>query len=371
MNLYWFWPYLRQEELVIAEGAVQPGDHLVVHTTNRVDEPVVAQVPGCVVEPTLIGVAPREEGSLRWAVSRATTYVQRARARSRAVREGGFDVAHMMYLNPFVDAVDLSRLGRRIPLVSTVHDVVPHQSRVPAAVEHRMLARQYRYGGTLIVSHGVMRRRLVEEFDVDPARIVVMSQDIPVMPPRPTPPPDRPPTVLFFGTFRPNKGIDVLLDAIAQLDDEARFLFAGRGAEEIERAVVEAARRDPRIELELGYANAARKNELHASADLIVLPYTSFASQSGVLYDAYSHGVPLVVTDVGVLGVTVREESTGWVVLPRDASALAAAISTALHDPKARAAASEAQRAIAATRTPTLTGARIREVYEQTIAAWR
>ncbi|MGZ6996223.1 MAG: hypothetical protein ACXVIM_13510, partial [Acidimicrobiia bacterium] len=96
MNLYWFWPYLRQEELVIAEGAVQPGDHLVVHTTNRVDEPVVAQVPGCVVEPTLIGVAPREEGSLRWAVSRATTYVQRARARSRAVREGGFDVAHMM-----------------------------------------------------------------------------------------------------------------------------------------------------------------------------------------------------------------------------------------------------------------------------------
>ena len=172
--------------------------------------------------------------------------------------DGKFDVAHLMYLNPFVDSVDLSRLGRKIPLVSTVHDVVPHRSRVPAAVEHRMLARQYRYGGSLIVSHDVMRRRLVEEFDVDPARIVVMSQDIPVMPPRPAPPAGRPPTVLFFGTFRPNKGIDVLLDAIAQLDDDARFLFAGRGAEEIERTVVEAARRDPRIELELGYASVAR-----------------------------------------------------------------------------------------------------------------
>lgn len=371
MNLYWYWPYLRQEELAIAAGAVRAGDRLVVHTTARVEEPVVAPIAGCVVRPTLPAVEERTEGSARWALSRAGTYTRRTRARSRAVRQGNFDVAHMMYLNPFVDSVDLSRLGRRIPLVSTVHDVVPHQSRVPASIEHRMLARQYRYGGTLITSHDLMRQRLVTEFDVDPARIVVMSQDIPVMPPRHERPAGERPTVLFFGTFRRNKGIDVLLEAIAALDDDARFVFAGRGADELERLVVEAAGRDPRIALELGYASAARKDELHAGADLIVLPYTSFASQSGVLYDAYSHAVPLVVSDVGVVGVTVREEETGWVVPPGDATELASALTTALRDAPGRERASAAQRAIAATRTPALTGARIRQVYEDTIAAWR
>jgi glycosyltransferase involved in cell wall biosynthesis len=234
-----------------------------------------------------------------------------------------------------------------------------------------MLARQYRYGGTLITSHEVMRQRLVTEFDVDPARIVVMSQDIPVMPPRPERAAGERPTVLFFGTFRRNKGIEVLLDAIAAIDDDARFMFAGRGSEELERLVVDAAGRDPRVSFELGYASAKRKDELHAGADLIVLPYTTFASQSGVLYDAYSHAVPLVVSDVGVLGVTVREEETGWVVPPGSADELAAAITKALRDGPGRAAASAAQRAIAATRTPELTGARIRQVYEDTIARWR
>lgn len=371
MNLYWYWPYLRQEELAIAAGAVQPGDRLVVDTTERVEEPVVSPIDGCVVRTNLAGVEPRRVGSTRWVVSRAGTYARRARARSQAIREGGFDVAHMMYLNPFVDSVDLARLGRRIPLVSTVHDLVPHASRVPKPIEHRMLARQYRHAGTLITSHEVMRQRLVQEFDVDPARIVVMSQDIPVMPPSPPRRPDQRPTALFFGTFRRNKGIEVLLDAIAQLDDDADFVFAGRGEPDLEQLVIEAATRDTRIIPELGYASAARKDELHAGADLIVLPYTSFASQSGVLYDAYSHAVPLVVADVGVLGVTVREEATGWVVPPADATALAAAITGALQDTSARTAASEAQRAIAKTRTPELTGARIRRVYEDTIASWR
>jgi hypothetical protein len=104
VNLYWFWPYLRQEELVIAHGAVQPGDRLVVHTTYRAEEPVVAPVAGCVVQPTLAGVNLQTRSRVGWALSRAGTYARRTEARRRAVRQGGFDVAHMMYLNPYVDS---------------------------------------------------------------------------------------------------------------------------------------------------------------------------------------------------------------------------------------------------------------------------
>jgi glycosyltransferase involved in cell wall biosynthesis len=121
--------------------------------------------------------------------------------------------------------------------------------------------------------------------------------------------------------------------------------------------------------MELGYATARHKSELHATADLMVLPYTSFASQSAVLQDAYAHRLPVVVSDVGALGETIREDRTGWVVPPGDASQLAAAMLTALGDEGGLRAAADAADAIARARTPTLTGRRWRAVYEQAIEA--
>jgi glycosyltransferase involved in cell wall biosynthesis len=258
-----------------------------------------------------------------------------------------------------------------------VHDVVPHNARVPAAVEHALLAREYRHGGTLLVHHASVGRRLTDEFDVDPGRIVVVPLQIP--PPeirRPEHPPARregTKTVLFFGAFRRNKGIDVLLEAIRRLrgESDARFVFAGRGFPDVEQQVAEAAARDPRIDAEIGYATAARKSELHATADLMVLPYTSFASQSAVLQDAYAHRLPVVVSDVGALGETIREDRTGWVVPPADAAALAAGLLGALSDAAGLRAAAEAADAIARARTPLLTGRRWRAVYEQAVATAR
>jgi glycosyltransferase involved in cell wall biosynthesis len=65
-------------------------------------------------------------------------------------------------------------------------------------------------------------------------------------------------------------------------------------------------------------------------ANVIVLPYTRFHSQSGVLADAYTYRLPLVVTDVGAIGPTVREDRTGEVALPGSATGLAQAIARVL-----------------------------------------
>jgi glycosyltransferase involved in cell wall biosynthesis len=366
VRAYWYWPYLRREELVLAEGFLRPGDELVVHTTPRPSDPITSPGPGCAVDSSLPAVRDRAEGTLRWVASRATTYWRRAAAREAAVRRGPFEVAHVVYLNPFTDGLTLGRLGRRVPLVSTVHDVVPHMRRVPAAVERRLLRAEYRNAGTIVVHHGSVKRRLVREHPVDPARVFEVPLPIALRPGAESPPPEGPPTVLFFGTFRRNKGIDVLLDAIGQLPSEraARFVFAGRGFADVERRVQDAAARDARVEVELGYASAARKDELYAAADLVVLPYTSFSSQSAVLQDAYAHGVPVIVSDVGALGETVRAEHTGWVVAPGSAGELATALEGALGDPAARASARAASVAVARTRAPEAVGAALRRVYE-------
>ena len=71
-------------------------------------------------------------------------------------------------------------------------------------------------------------------------------------------------------------------------------------------------------------------------ADLVVLPYRAFESQSGVLHDAYSHGVPVVVTSGYDQGSTTRRSSVsaalGFLQKPYTARELVAVVDGALTD---------------------------------------
>ncbi|MEI8335332.1 MAG: glycosyltransferase family 4 protein [Actinomycetes bacterium] len=374
MDIYWYWPYLRREELALAGGVLRHGDHLAVHCTERPLDPISSSLQGCEILTPLPGVDERSsEGSISWGVSRASTYIGRARARSRAIKGESFDVAHIIYLNPFVDWAALRTLARRVPLVSTVHDVIPHQRRMPMKLERSVLAREYANAGTLVVHHDWVGERLSAEFDVDPARIryiplpilapPVVIDDIGVD--------DGVPEILFFGTLRRNKGVDVLLEAIKLLppEQEFRLVISGKGFGEIEDEIRSAASRDQRIVAEIGYATAERKAALYARCAVNVLPYTSFESQSAVLQDAYANLVPLIVSDVGALGSTVRSEGTGWVVPPSDVNALAEAILECLRDTDAATKAGVNMAKVRAERTPALVGASLRTLYEEVSGA--
>ena len=250
----------------------------------------------------------------------------------------------------------------------SVHDVVPHVPRLGQAVEHRLLRRLYRRPDALIVHHERLRNTLVADFGVDPERVhVVPHQVFPVDDPPELPRPGIP-LVLFFGALRPNKGLEVLaemMDELTAIDFE--LAIVGRGDERIERIALDLAERDPRVLVELGFASLQRKRELFSEATVVVLPYTQFSSQSGVLHDAYGHGRPVVVTDVGALGMTVREDGTGRVVPPNDPAALAEAIQHVLR-PEQWAGYSAAARRLAIERSPSRVGLRLREVYDMVLS---
>ena len=114
------------------------------------------------------------------------------------------------------------------------------------------------------------------------------------------------------------------------------MIIAGAGDADVEAQVAKLAIGDPRVVAEIGYAPLARKRELFRAADAVVLPYTSFASQSGVLHDAYGHGLPVVVSDVGALGPTVAEDRSGIAVRPGDHERLGWAIQEVLQSDRAR-----------------------------------
>ncbi len=62
-------------------------------------------------------------------------------------------------------------------------------------------------------------------------------------------------------------------------------------------------------------------------ADVMVLPYKDIF-QSGVLFLAYSFGLPVVATDVGSFREEIVEGQTGFVCNPCDSSDLAMALQT-------------------------------------------
>jgi glycosyltransferase involved in cell wall biosynthesis len=359
VRFHWYWPFARREELEWAVGTARDDDSILVQVIGRPEAPA----PGPHGSVTVVRDLPdveRNVSGARWLASRALTYRARSAARRARWKRDDFDLVHLHYLNRFTDAF----VAMPHPLVFSVHDVVPHVERVPAAVERRLLHRLYSRADALVVHHAALADRLEAEFAIPASRLhVVPHQVFPVAGEPAPPPPGEPPTILFFGALRPNKGVELLDGLMAALDsDDVRLVVGGRGDPVLEQRVRDLARRDARVTAEIGFATLERKRELFDAAAVVVLPYTSFSSQSGVLHDAYGHGRPVVVTDVGALGTSVREDGTG-LVAETDPGALAEAIRAAL-EPATWVDLSESARRIARERTPAAVGARLREVYD-------
>jgi glycosyltransferase involved in cell wall biosynthesis len=174
---------------------------------------------------------------------------------------------------------------------------------------------------------------LIKEFNVTPKRITVIPHGIdPVMKELNEGDDFRgrldisknAPVMLFFGSIRANKGLDVLLHAMPMVIKEypgARLLIAGsmpfgESFEKYDR-IIDDIKLRRNVICRVKWIDGHEVGLYFRAADLVILPYNKrFFSQSGVLLQAYKYGKPVVVTNVGALGETVKEDSTGIVVEP-------------------------------------------------------
>jgi glycosyltransferase involved in cell wall biosynthesis len=370
MRIYWYWPFARAEDIELARSTPGPDDTLTVHALDRPGAPRDS-TERVSIRSVLPDVDGAPDNSLRWARSRVGTYVQRARLRRAELASGHYDVCHIAFLNQYTDVVDLRLLARRARIVTTVHDVVPHRTRLPDPLQYRLLDQLYRACGTIVVHHDDVGAELIDRFSIAPERVHVVPHWVS---PFRAPDDERvlsdQPTVLFFGTLRGNKGIPVLLEAIAALADrpDIRFHIAGRGDADLEQAVRAAADRLPNLTAEIDWITPERKAELFRAADLTVLPYTSFSSQSGVLHDAFGNHLPAVVSDVGALRASVERTGAGWAVTPGRADELAQAITDALRDPRRWQHAAQGARQVAIDQAPERIGPALRAVYAASLS---
>ncbi len=128
--------------------------------------------------------------------------------------------------------------------------------------------------------------------------------------------------VLFFGLIRDYKGLDLLLDAWAQLRDAGKtvgrkLIVAGEFYAPKEKYLRQIA--DNGLQGEVILCDRFIPDEevkyYFSAADFVVQPYRT-ATQSGVTQIAYQFCVPMVVTDVGGLAEIVPDGRVGYVCEP-------------------------------------------------------
>jgi rhamnosyl/mannosyltransferase len=151
--------------------------------------------------------------------------------------------------------------------------------------------------------------------------------------------------ILFVGRLVYYKGVDVLLRAMADIED-AILVVVGKGPEQ--EALQE-------LMCKLGITDRVRfrgfvaEDDLpvyYSIADLFVLPSVSSSEAFGIVQvEAMMYGVPVINTslDTGVASVS-RDGETGLTVPPDNIEALMEAIQTLLSDPELRGEFSTAAR---------------------------
>ncbi len=122
--------------------------------------------------------------------------------------------------------------------------------------------------------------------------------------------------VLFIGRFAYNKGINILIDVIDQLNllnPNNKFIFTLGGKGPLYDYYLTRTKAISNIKL-LGFVADAELETLYQSNDLFVLP-TLYEGMPTVVLEAMSYGLPIIVSDVGATKEQVDEDN-GRIIRP-------------------------------------------------------
>jgi len=140
--------------------------------------------------------------------------------------------------------------------------------------------------------------------------------------------------ILCFGRIKPYKGIEYLVEAFQRIvlsDIGYRLVIAGEPNKEsaqywnkIQRAIGSGVASEKIIQ-NIRHIPDEKTEIYFKAADVLVLPYTH-VFQSGVLFLAYSFGLPVIATSVGSLNEGIKVGETGYICEAQDSADLARTI---------------------------------------------
>jgi glycosyltransferase involved in cell wall biosynthesis len=260
-------------------------------------------------------------------------------------------IFHILWLNKFIffDSTILNLyyklMGKK--LIYTAHNVnAGERDGTDSLVNRFSLRFLYNIVDHIFVHTGKMKDQLVCEFGIDVKRITVIPFGVNNTLPRSQATSmeareklaldAKEKVILFFGNIAPYKGLDILIRALAELKKNGtvpRLVIAGQVKdsrwishwESIER-VIEEHGLGEHIVRKIEYIPDEEVEFYCKAADVLILPYRHIF-QSGVLFLAYSFGLPVIAADVGSLRDDIMEGQTGFVFRAEKSADLAEKIS--------------------------------------------
>ena len=208
----------------------------------------------------------------------------------------------------------------------------------------------FKHGCTQIVADAsVIKRHLVEEHHVNPAKVEVIGSAVDLE--KFKPPRDRmkfrreigvgddTPLIGNVGMIRPDKGQLVLVEAaglVLEQRPDARFVIVGQGTGILKRGInvrnaIEQAVLADKI-IMAGYRWDTPN--VYAACDMIVIASLHTEASPIVLREAFASGRPLIATKVGDIPEIVQHRHNGLLIEPGDSRALADAIVEFICDSK-------------------------------------
>lgn len=224
---------------------------------------------------------------------------------------------------------------RNYPMVYTQHDSHTHAGD-RFRVWTQLLQRYLRHMSDGVVVHGeALRRELVQTTRYPADKITTIpigdfsilltcSHGGHVRLPR---------SILFFGRIVHYKGLDILLKALINLQNEGEdfhFILAGPGDILVYRPLLDQLHN---LEITNRFIPDGDVHMYFAESSMVVLPYRE-ATQSAVAALALSAGLPVVATTVGALPELLKQEQNSLLVPPHNVDALQQAIRQLLNDKK-------------------------------------
>ncbi len=232
----------------------------------------------------------------------------------------------------------------RIHTVQTIHDLDPHSGTGYGRLLYIWNNLVIRLATHILVHGQIYRARLIER-GVKPDRITCipllhlflsyanvhqLESKASVATLDRINPNEVEPFALFFARLEAYKGVDVLIEAMRQIETQLprlRAIIAGEG--NIQHFA--PGKLPANIQIRNRLIKDDEAIDLFRQCSLVVLPYVD-ATQSALIASAYFFGKPVIVTRTGALPEYVIAGETGWVIKPRNPQALAECLLAAFSD---------------------------------------
>ncbi|MBD3164438.1 glycosyltransferase [Candidatus Woesearchaeota archaeon] len=249
------------------------------------------------------------------------------------IKKEKIDIIHIQYVaalfgRRFMNINLISALNLSVPVIVTLHEVQyctkGFKNKILSYIEKKIINK----ADSIVVHTGQQKKFLEKKYKAENITHIYHGLSLYRIQKSPNN------KIIFFGMISKGKGVEYLIKAMQYLP-EYHLLIAGRFVDKkTKKSVIKElkALNLKNISMHFGWVGEEQKKTYYKNSDLVVLPYVWAPYQSGVMHDALSWNLPLVVTEEGGLPELVREFRFGEIVKTRSPAEIAKGVKSVFNN---------------------------------------